>query len=79
MSREISIAKLSSFGKSDKLLARFVNFLCNRTQFVSYDGAVFTPVSVACSVVQRSVVSSQVFTMVINNLPKCVVTMRMVL
>ena len=56
VSHKILIAKLPSFGISGKFLAWFANFLCNRMQFVSYNGAVSTPVSVTSDMVQGSVV-----------------------
>ena len=77
--RQILIAKLPSFGIRGKLLALFASFLCNRTQFVSYIGAVSSLVSVTSIMIQGSVVGPQLFTMMINDLLKCVVTMHMVL
>ena len=56
VSHDILRAKLTSLGISGKLLAKFANFLCNRTQFISYDGVVSSPVSVIFGVVQGSVV-----------------------
>ena len=80
VSHNILIAKLPSFGISGKLLACFANFLCNsQTQFVSYNGAVSTPVSLTSGVVQGFVVGPQLLTMMIKDLPKCVVAMRIVL
>ena len=79
VSHKIFIAELPSFGISGKLPAWFANFLSNRTQFVLYNGAVSTPVSVTSGVVQGSLVGPQLFTMMINDLPKGVVTMRIVL
>ena len=71
VSHGILIAKLFTFGTSGKLLAWFANFLCNRMHFVSSNGAVSNPVSVTSGVVQGSVLGPQLLTIMINDLPKC--------